>query len=361
MAANHHDASAELLHAVKQARKEKRALCIRGGGSKDFLGRELNGDALDTVSHHGITAYDPAELVVTVRAGTSIAALSAALAKHRQMLGFEPPEFGGRATVGGAVASGLSGPRRPYAGSARDFVLGLTCITGKAQLLRCGGRVIKNVAGYDLSRLMAGAMGTLAVLCEVSFKVLPLPAAERGLAFGVTRDAALQMLAGWARKPLPLSGAVHHDGLLRVRLSGARSAVDAAAAAMGGDADGGEDDVSWWRQLREFDLPFFTAGGAPLWRLSLPPAARPRLPPGDSLMDWGGAQHWLRSEADAANIFNSAQNAGGHAVRFPLGEGGGGGVYLSPLPPALLRLHKKLKTAFDPDGVLNRGRLCAEF
>lgn len=360
MAAPDHDASADLLRAVKQARKEKRALCIRGGGSKDFLGRELNGDVLGTVSHHGITAHDPAELVVTVRAGTPIAALSAALAEHNQMLGFEPPEFGGRATVGGAVASGLSGPRRPYAGSVRDFVLGLTCITGKAQLLRCGGQVIKNVAGYDLSRLMAGAMGTLAVLCEVSFKVLPLPAAERGLAFGVTRDTALQMLAGWARKPLPLSGAAYHDGLLRVRLSGARSAVDAAAAAMGGDNDG-DGDVSWWRELREFNLPFFAGGGAPLWRVSLPPASRPRLP-GDSLVDWGGAQHWLRSEADAANIFNAAQNAGGHAVRFPLGEGGGGGgVYLSPLPPALLQLHKKLKTAFDPDGVLNRGRLCAEF
>ncbi|MDD9799295.1 MAG: glycolate oxidase subunit GlcE [Gammaproteobacteria bacterium] len=360
MAATDHDASAELLRAVKQARKEKRALRIRGGGSKDFLGRELNGDVLATVSHHGITAYDPAELVVTVRAGTSVTALSAALAAHRQMLGFEPPEFGGRATVGGTVASGLSGPRRPYAGSARDFVLGLTCITGKAQLLRFGGQVIKNVAGYDLSRLMAGAMGTLAVLCEVSFKVLPLPAAERGLAFSVTQDAALQMLAGWARKPLPLSGAAYHDGLLRIRLSGARSAVDAAAAAMGGDADGGDGDVAWWRQLREFDLPFFTAGGAPLWRVSLPPAARPRLP-GDSLVDWGGAQHWLRSEAPAANIFNAAQNAGGHAVRFPLDEGESGGVYLSPLPAALLRLHQKLKTAFDPDGVLNRGRLCAEF
>ncbi len=355
MAAAEHDASADLLRAVKQARKEKRALRIRGGGSKDFLGRELNGDVLSAVSHHGITAYDPAELVVTVRAGTSIAALGAALAAHRQMLGFEPPEFGGRATVGGAVASGLSGPRRPYAGGARDFVLGLTCITGKAQLLRFGGQVIKNVAGYDLSRLMAGALGTLAVLCEVSLKVLPLPAAERGLVFSVTRDAALHMLAGWARKPLPLSGAAHHDGLLRVRLSGARSAVDAAAAALGGD----EDDVSWWQQLREFELPFFTAGGAPLWRVSLPPAARPPLP-GDSLVDWGGAQHWLRSEADAADIFTAAQNAGGHAVRFPLGEGGGG-VYLSPLPPALLQLHKKLKNAFDPDGILNRGRLCAEF
>ena len=350
------DASGEFLSAVIRARKQKYSLRIRGGGSKDFLGKIRDDKILDTTVHQGIITHDPSELVVTVRAGTPLAELNAALAEHGQMLGFEPPAFDSRASVGGAVASGLSGPRRPYAGAVRDFVLGLSCVTGKAKKLRFGGQVIKNVAGYDLSRLMTGAMGTLGILCDISFKVLPLPKAEITIIFGMEFIAAHKLLLAWARKPLPVSATAYHDGILRVRLSGAKAAIDRAHTIMGGDLD--NSGAGYWEQLRDYRLPFFTPDGVPLWRISVPPATE-WTPPGDFISDWGGALYWLKSDADPQVIFATAQSAGGYAVRFPLG-GDGKKPYLSPLPATLMHLHQQLKTAFDPDKVLNPGRMFEE-
>ena len=347
------DLGAALCEQIVTARDNGTALAVRGGATKNFLGAAAHGAPLDLGGHCGIVAYEPSELVVTARAGTPLAALSALLAANGQMLGFEPPEFDGRATLGGAVASGLAGPRRPWVGAARDFVLGVCCITGNGEALRFGGRVIKNVAGYDLSRLMAGAMGVLGVLSEISLRVLPLPQAETTVVVRMERDAAHELLIAWAQRPMPLSAAAWDDGALRLRLSGAPGAVAAARAALPRHHD--EEGAHYWHDLRELRLRFFRErGGLPLWRLSVPQAA-PRLDlPGAQLMDWGGAQRWLLSDAPPAHIHETVAAHGGHATLF--GGTNGGGAFSRPAPQ-LFALHRRLKQVFDPAGILNPGRL----
>ena len=258
----------------------------------------------------------------------------------------------GRATIGGAVAAGLSGPRRPYAGSLRDFVLGTRIVNGKGEDLSFGGRVIKNVAGYDVSRLMAGALGTLGVITEVSFKVLPRPAAEATLAFELEEAAATEQANRWAALPLPLSGTAWQDGVLRVRLAGAPTAVAAAKAKMGGQELA--DAAPYWRDLRDQRLAFF-AGPAALWRLSLPQTAEPLTGVGAQLIEWGGGVRWIRGDVDALTLRSSAERAGGHATLFRGGDRSGGVFH--PLQPALAKIHRRLKDAFDPAGILNPGRM----
>jgi glycolate oxidase FAD binding subunit len=348
------DASAELEERMLRAAAEGTPLDIVGGGSKSFLGRITQSEPFEVRAHRGVVAYEPTELVLTARAGTALTEIEALLAANGQMLAFEPPHFGAGATLGGTLACALSGPRRPYAGAVRDFVLGIKVLSGEGRSLSFGGQVMKNVAGYDVSRLMVGAMGTLGVLLEVSVKVLPLPAKTTTLGFTLDAAAAIEQMNAWAAKPLPLSGAYHDKNRLYIRLSGTPGGVAQAVERLGGDV---EEDAGRWHALREQELEHFDTEAA-LWRLSVPPATLPLTLAGETLMDWGGALRWLKSEAPGEEIRAAAAKVGGHATLFRNGDRRAE-VY-HPLPRPLLELHQRLKASFDPKGILNRGRMYAD-
>lgn len=345
------DASEALLAQVNQARANATPLRIQGSNSKGFLGREVAGEVLDTRAHRGIVSYDPTELVVSVRAGTPLSELLAALDAAGQMLPCEPPSFGEGATVGGMIAAGLSGPRRPWSGSVRDFVLGTRVITGLGKHLRFGGEVMKNVAGYDLSRLLVGSYGCLGVLTEVSLKVLPKPRQCLSISLELDSTRALSKLAEWGQQPLPISAASHDGQRLFLRLEGGEGSVTAAHQRLGGEPL----DSRYWAELNEQRLGFFDEG-LPLWRLSLPNNLGPLSLPGEQLIDWAGAQRWLKSEAQ--NIQSLAIELGGHATCF---SHGASNTPFQPLAPALLRYHRQLKAQLDPQGLFNPGRMSAEF
>lgn len=349
-----HDAGELLAERIRRADAEKTPLRIVGGDTKAFYGRAVDGEPLSTTAHRGIVHYDPVELVVSVRAGTPLAALEAALDAEGQRLACEPPHFGATATVGGMVAAGLSGPRRPWAGAVRDFVLGIRMIGHDGKQLRFGGEVMKNVAGYDLSRLMVGAQGCLGVLSEVSFKVLPKPAATRSLRLAMPLETALERLAEWGRKPWPISAASYHDGALNLRLEGGAGSVALTAERLGGETL--EDD--YWTALREQRLALFASDDSrPLWRLSLPNNIPPLALDGDVLYDWAGAQRWLRSDASATTIHEAAARAGGHASCFRDRHGANPAEPFAPLPPVLAKYHQRLKQQLDPYAIFNPGRL----
>lgn len=350
------DLTNDLRARVEEAFQREAALRIAGSGSKAFLGRRCDGEPLDVTAHQGVVNYQPAELVFTARSGTPLSEVEAILGDSQQMLPFEPPHFGERTTIGGTVAAGLSGPRRPWTGAARDFVLGARIINGRGQVLRLGGEVIKNVAGFDLSRLMVGAHGTLGVLLDISFKVLPQPRRELTLRLELSAAQAVDKLAHWGVQPLPFSGACHLNGQLYLRLSGAESAVAQAREQIGGEAM--EDASNFWSKLREQRLSFFD-GDTPLWRVSVPPATPPMDDfPGDTLIDWGGALRWVRAGSAPASIREAAKRAGGHATLFR--GGGTDHAPFQPLPDALMHIHKKIKYSLDPKNIFNRGRLYAE-
>ncbi|MDC8760865.1 glycolate oxidase subunit GlcE [Janthinobacterium fluminis] len=331
-------------------------LRLRGGGSKDWYGQAPRGAPLDTRAYAGITAYEPSELVITARCGTPLAELDAALAARGQMLACEPPHFGPAATVGGMLACGLSGPRRQAVGAVRDFVLGAVLMDGRGQTLRFGGQVMKNVAGYDVARLLAGSLGTLGLILEASLKVLPKPYREATVALDMEQAEALRRLNDWGGQPLPISASVWSGGRLHLRLSGARAAVQAARLALGGDAAAEADADALWLALREQRHAFFERdGGAALWRLGLPSAAPPLTLAGAQLIEWGGAQRWLKSAADAAAVRAAAAALGGHATLFRGGDKDVG--VFQPLAPAVAAIHRNLKQAFDPAGIFNPGRM----
>ena len=348
---------AAFTEAVKTAGPAGRHLRLRGGGTKDFYGQSLVGEILDTRRYAGIVAYDPTELVITVRGGTRLAEVEAALAAERQMLAFEPPHFGDGATIGGAVAAGLSGPRRAAAGALRDFILGVRIMDGRGQDLSFGGRVMKNVAGYDVSRLMAGALGTLGILLEVSMKVSPVPVAEATLKFELPEAKAIETVNRWAGKPLPISATAYTDGELHVRLSGAAAAVREACRKLGGEQVEPVQATRFWAGIREQTDPFF-AGHEPLWRLSVPSTTPQLSLEGRTLVEWGGSLRWLKSHAPARAIRDLASRVGGHAALFRDGDKGAGVFH--PLPPTTARIHARLKAEFDPHGVFNRGRMYAD-
>lgn len=340
---------------ILAAAAAKSTLRIRGGGTKDWYGQTLAGEILDTRAHSGIVDYEPTELVITARCGTPLAEIEAVLAEQNQMLAFEPPHFGDGATFGGAIASGLSGPRRASAGAVRDFVLGAVLMDGKGEVLTFGGQVMKNVAGYDVSRLLAGSLGTLGLMLQHSVKVLPRAPREVTLRFAISEIDALRRLNEWGGQPLPISASCWHDGVLTVRLSGAKAAVDAAAVALGGE--GVPDGVAFWAGLREQQHPFF-AGDGSLWRLSVPSTTGAIVLRGTQLIEWGGAQRWLKVDADAAmarNIRRAVAAVGGHATLFRGGDKGVG--VFQPLAPAVAAIHQRLKAAFDPSQIFNPGRM----
>ncbi|HIE54599.1 MAG TPA: glycolate oxidase subunit GlcE [Chromatiaceae bacterium] len=339
----------ELAEQIRTCWEEGRPVVIRGGNTKHFLGRFTQGEVIDTRKLGGILDYQPEELFIRAAAGTPLREVEQTLAEKGQMLPFEPPAFGDTATLGGTISSGLSGPSRPWRGAARDFVLGCRLINGRGELLHFGGEVIKNVAGYDVSRLQCGAFGTLGLITELSLKTMPLPRTRRTLCFKLDLDTALAQVRVWNRQPLPISGAAWWKGRLYLRLEGARSAVGRAAQLLGGESST-EDD--FWHQLREHRLTFFDSP-LPLWRISLPRSVGAIDLPGDVLIDWGGAQRWLLSDAPAESIQAATKAAGGHAISWRNDA-------LLPKHSSLLAIHQRLKQAFDPGNILNPGRLHPE-
>jgi len=341
------DCAKDISATIVAAAAARTPLAIHGSGSKRFLTGAIDGAALDVARHRGIISYEPTELVLTARAGTPLREIEAILAEKNQMLAFEPPHYGPTATLGGTIACNLSGPRRPYSGAARDFVLGTRIINGQGEILKFGGQVMKNVAGYDVSRLMAGSYGTLGVLLDISLKVLPRPAREITLKFEMNADAAIHQINAWAGQPLPLTAACYLGDTLYVRLSGTDKGVRAAHIKLGGEHDSRSD--AFWQELREQQLLFF-AGDTPLWRLSVPSAAPLLDLPGNWLFDWGGAQRWLRTSANATEVQRAAGAAGGHAILF---RNAGRPAPAYPSNAIASRLASELRRAFDPSAIFN--------
>lgn len=363
-----------LADQVRAAQASGTPLCIRGSGSKDFYGGRPVGTPLQVGELRGICSYEPTEMVITARAGTPLVELEQALAEHGQCLAFEPPRFGAGGTLGGMVAAGLAGPARAAVGGVRDYVLGLAMLDGRGELLQFGGQVMKNVAGYDVSRVLAGSLGVLGIIAEVSLKVPPVAAARRTLVMSLDQKTAVDSVQQWTTAALPVRASVWQRGTLHLRLEGAQAAVESSAqrllASHGATAlEPAAADVFWTR-LRDHANAFFGAaprralpggdgagpGGAlTLWRLSVPPACPPLDIEGDTLVEWGGALRWVYSDAPASRLRALAARAGGHATAFR-GAMDRTEVFEGLAPP-LERIHRNLKAAFDPAGIFNPGRL----
>jgi len=346
----------QLRQCVRAAHSAGTPLRLRGAGTKDFYGERCDGTLLDMRGYSGVIDYEPSELVITARCGTSLAEIETLLARHGQFLAFEPPAFDGDPTIGGVIAAGLSGPRRVQAGAARDFVLGSVLLCARGELLHFGGKVIKNVAGFDLSRLLCGSLGILGAITEVSLKVLPLPRLEQTLRFELSEAEALALFNRWAGQPLPISATAWHAGEGWVRLSGAPSALSTACRRLGGELLQPAAAMNVWRSLRDQTHAFFTQAST-LWRLSVPSTAAPLAAGAAQLIEWGGALRWCASELPAAELRALALAAGGSAVHW---RGGSAGARFHPLAPALLEIHRRLKARFDPRGIFNPGRLVAQ-
>jgi glycolate oxidase FAD binding subunit len=378
---------AELTDRIKAATATRTPLRIRGGGTKDFYAQSLEGEILDTTGLCGVTSYEPSELVVTALAGTPLAELEALLATQGQCLPFEPPHFGASATfslpsggsaatVGGMVAAGLSGPARASSGAVRDFMLGVKFINGLGEELTFGGQVMKNVAGYDVSRLMAGSMGTLGVITEVSLKVLPVAPAQATLRFDASQAQALQWLHAWGGQPLPLNAScwLHEEGsdtgTLYLRLRGAVAAVQAACSTLcaqtGATLEEPAQVATDWMACRNQQLPWFLArtDTQDLWRLSVPQTAPMLDLPESPLIEWHGGLRWVRADRQHADKLRQvAREAGGHATLFIAARAGEtwAGDRFDTLKPPLDRIHRNLKSQFDPSGIFNPHRMSKAF
>jgi len=345
----------ELREQINVAQRAHRPLRLRGAGTKDFYGERFGGEVLELGAYQGIIEYEPSELVITARCGTPLSHIETALAAHGQFLAFEPPAFGADPTIGGVIAAALSGPRRMYAGAARDFVLGAKLLSATGELLRFGGQVMKNVAGFDLSRLLCGSLGVLGVITEISLKVLPRPRSEETLRLELAAAAAVEGFNQWSSTGVPISAAAWSQGAAWLRLSGSAPAVHAAHRRIGGELVAAAAAQAWWDDLRHCRLPYFASDV--LWRVSLPATAAPLAVPVEPLIDWGGALRWYATPPDGAAVRRLAIAASGTALcwRGPAPEG-----RFHPLSPALLGLHRRLKERFDPHGIFNPGRLLAD-
>lgn len=349
-------ALAALRTKVLEAHQARTPLRLCGSGTKDFYGESSVGALLDLRSYRGIVEYEPSELVITARCGTPLSEIEGRLAEQRQFLAFEPPHFGGDPTIGGVIAAGLSGPRRAHAGAARDFVLGAVLLSVEGDMLHFGGTVMKNVAGFDVSRLLCGSLGILGPILQVSLKVMPLPREEQTLRLELDEEAALAAFNRWAGQPLPLSATAWWNGAAWLRLSGAPAALRAARAKLGGEAIDPDAATKWWLQLRHAPQTPFGAASS-LWRLSLPSTAPPLGAGSPCLIEWGGALRWCATDRPAAEVRRLAAAAGGTALHW---RGGEPGDRFHPLAPAVLEVTRRLKARFDPHGIFNRGRLVAE-
>lgn len=350
------DHTQQLQQQVEEAYREKVPLRIIGGDSKSFYGNLSEGKLLSVSAHTGIVEYEPNELVITVRAGTPLKEVKERLAAHGQMLAFEPPAYGDSATIGGTIACGFSGPGRLSAGSARDFVLGCKVLTGKGEVIEFGGKVIKNVAGYDVSRLMVGAMGTLGVLLEISLKVLPQPEKEITLAAAAKVSESIDIMNARAGQALPLTAACYDGEAVLLRFSSTEKGIKHALSMVAGDEL--KQGPQFWQELNEHKH-FFFEEDVPLWRLSLAPATLHLGIPGNWLFDWGGALRWFKTDATPKNVRDAVAAEGGHATLFRYHEMWREQQEVSvfhPLPKALMSIHQKMKTAFDPEKILNRHR-----
>jgi glycolate oxidase FAD binding subunit len=348
------DCTSDLAGQARDATARRAPLRVVGGDTKRFLGKPVEGEALVVASHRGVLRHDPAELVITARAGTPLVEVEACLAAHGQRLAFEPPHYGPGATLGGTVACGLAGPARAWSGPLRDYVLGARVLTGDGRVLRFGGEVMKNVAGYDVARLLAGSFGVLGVLLDVSLKVLPAPPGQRTLALELDEASALERLADLGRGALPLSAGSWVEGRLYLRFDGSEATLDAIGRRIGGEAVAGSRE--FWASLREQAHPFF-AGEEALWRCTVPSQAPPLPLASATLVEWNGLQRWYRCRADAP-VFDVAAAAGGHATLFR--HAPAGARVFAPLAPPLMRLHREIKRVFDPAGILNPGRMYPE-
>jgi glycolate oxidase FAD binding subunit len=346
----------ELRGRVIEANAAKTPLRLRGAGTKDFYGERCDGTLLDMRGYCGVVDYEPSELVITARCGTSLSEVESLLAGHGQFLAFEPPAFGADPTIGGVIACGLSGPRRCQAGAARDFVLGAVLLCADGQLLHFGGKVIKNVAGFDVARLLCGSLGILGAITEVSLKVLPLPRAEQTLRFEMTAGTALESFNRWAGQPLPISATGWWNGQAWLRLSGAPAALRAARTRLGGELLDAAPAEQWWRSLRDQTHALFREAST-LWRISLPSTAAPLAGAGTQLIEWGGALRWCSSDLPAAELRATVTAAGGSALQW---RGGPERQRFHPLSPTVLEIHRRLKSRFDPHGIFNPGRMIAD-
>ncbi|ALG67229.1 glycolate oxidase subunit GlcE [Beggiatoa leptomitoformis] len=344
------DITHSLQTSVQTAYAQHTPLQIVGGQSKTFYGRASTGQVLNTAAHQGIIDYEPTELVITARAGTPLATIQQILAERGQWLAFEPPAFGESATFGGTIACGLSGAARPYHGAMRDFVLGVKCLNGQGDILQFGGQVMKNVAGYDVSRLMVGALGTLGVLLEISCKVMPILPEQTTRILSCSLTEALEHMTFWGNQTIPLTASCYIDGKLYLRLNGV--SIQSAKQKIGGETLADAD--TFWADLREQRLAFFQTT-SPLWRLSVPPTTPPLSLAGESLIEWGGGLRWLKSNATAKEIRASVAAVGGHATLFKGGDRHS--AIFHPLPTPLDALHQRLKQQFDPKGILNPQRM----
>jgi len=349
------DISKQLTEQVIAARDGGHKLNIVGGGTKACMGRAADPDAgtLSVGEHSGIVEYHPVELVLTVRAGTPLSEIEAALAEHGQALHFEPPRLGPDATIGGTLATNLSGPARPWTGSVRDQVLGVRLLNGKGEHLRFGGQVMKNVAGYDVSRLQAGAMGTLGLMTEISLKVMPKPAASMTLVQDMAMDEVIHYMNSRSAEPKPITGACWVDGKVYLRLAGAQSAVEATADKWSGEVL--EQGDEFWRQVQDLKHEFFAGNDVPLWRFSVgSTAATPQLD-GQWFIDWAGAQRWYRGAGELSDMEPLARAAGGQVSLFRGGDRHG--EVMHHQPEALKAIQRRVKNSFDPDNIFNPGRL----
>ncbi|MBB5217432.1 glycolate oxidase subunit GlcE [Parapusillimonas granuli] len=360
----------ELCQQVMTARGAERPLHIRGGGTKRFYGEPVDQDSvhdtavLDLSGYHGVVNYQPSELVITAKAGTLLSEVEALLAERNQMLAFEPPRFGAASTLGGCIAAGLSGPRRMAAGSARDYVLGAKLLDSSGSVLSFGGEVMKNVAGFDISRLLAGSLGILGPMVEVSVKVAPRPFEESTAVLDLAQAEALKKFTQWRGLPLPVSGTVWHPegggpaGRLYVRVSGSGPAVDYGLKRIGGELMDPAEADAFWASIRDHTHPFFAA--RPLWRVALPPNAGPLEHP-QTLVEWNGGQRWIAGVSDPLELRSAVAGLGGHATLFRHGPGKPEVPVFHPLPPGVSNINRRLKQELDPMGIFNPNRMFPDF
>ena len=341
-----------IIEQILTAQANKKPLRIVGGDTKKFLRKGAVSESLSTLEHSGIISYQPSELVITAKSGTKLSDIELELDKSDQMLAFEPPRLGSLTTIGGVVSSGLSGPSMPYRGSVRDYVLGVKLITSKGAELRFGGEVIKNVAGYDISRLVSGAFGSLGVISEVSLRVIPKTTSELSLEWAsLSYPEAWSMMLALAKKPWPITGMAWAEDILRVRVSGSLEALSDAKRRLSPSEV--TTDLQYWKNLRDYSLPAMRPReNLSLWRIAL---ARGSDGPDEKIAwsDWGGAQRWVWTAAGGGDAMRDfcAEN-GGHATCFYRGENESSSVFTSPLP-LVKNLMIRLKSGFDDRQIFN--------